>query len=71
MPLMAAAEPAWHDWQARLVTYREVLGDGAQQARCASSLIHMSANRVLGNLADEKVARALAADIVARAASGS
>jgi hypothetical protein len=70
MPMMAAARPAWHAWQACLVTYREALSDDAQRARCASSLIHMSANRLLGNLGDEKVARALAADIIARAASG-
>lgn len=70
MPMMAAAHPAWRAWQTCLVTYREALGDDAQRARCASSLIHMSANRLLGNPGDEKVARALAADIIARAASG-
>jgi thiopeptide-type bacteriocin biosynthesis protein len=70
MPIMAAARPAWHAWQACLVTYREALSDETQRARCASSLIHMSANRLLGNLSEEMVARALAADIIARAASG-
>ena len=70
LPVMAAAQPAWHDWQACLVTYRNALSDEPLRARCAGSLIHMSANRLLGNPTDEQVARALAADIVARAAAG-
>jgi thiopeptide-type bacteriocin biosynthesis protein len=64
-PVMAAARPAWDAWRESLAAYREALRDG-QPASCASSLIHMSANRLLGTLDGEAVARALAADIIAR-----
>jgi lantibiotic biosynthesis protein len=66
-PVTAAAGPAWHAWRESLTAYRDRLGD-ARRASCASSLIHMTANRLLGNLADETIARALAADLLARAA---
>lgn len=63
--VMAAARPAWDAWRESLAAYRDVLGDG-QHASCASSLIHMSANRLLGTRDGETVARALAADIIGR-----
>jgi thiopeptide-type bacteriocin biosynthesis protein len=64
-PATAAARPAWHAWHESLTAYRDSL-EHARRAPCASSLIHMSANRLLGNLADEAIARALAADLIAR-----
>jgi thiopeptide-type bacteriocin biosynthesis protein len=66
-PVTAAAGPAWHAWRESLTAYRDRLGD-ARRGACASSLVHMSANRLLGNLADETIARALAADLLGRAA---
>lgn len=62
-PVTAVAGPAWCAWRDSLTVYRDSLSD-AQRASCASSLIHMSANRLLGILADEAVARALAADLI-------
>jgi thiopeptide-type bacteriocin biosynthesis protein len=66
-PVTATAGPAWHAWRESLTGYRDRLGD-ARRASCASSLIHMSANRLLGNPADETIARALAADLLGRSA---
>ncbi|MGH3277517.1 MAG: lantibiotic dehydratase [Trebonia sp.] len=66
-PVVASAAPAWRAWRASLAAYRESLDD-APRASCAFSLTHMSANRLLGDLADEAVARALAADLIARSA---
>jgi thiopeptide-type bacteriocin biosynthesis protein len=66
-PVPAAAGPAWRAWQESLAAYRDSL-DEVRRPCCASSLIHMSANRLLGSLADEAIARALAADLIARAA---
>jgi len=66
-PVTTAAGPAWHAWRESLTGYRDRLGDD-RRASCASSVIHMSANRLLGNLADETIARALAADLLGRAA---
>ena len=64
-PATEAARPAWDAWLESLAVYRDALGDG-QRASCASSLIHMSANRLLGTFDGEAVARALARDILAR-----
>jgi thiopeptide-type bacteriocin biosynthesis protein len=66
-PATAAAGPAWHAWRESLTAYRDCLDD-ACRVSCASSLIHMSANRLLGNLTDEAIARALAADLIGRSA---
>ena len=65
MPMTGAAIPAWNSWRQSLAAYRDALSDAAR-ASCASSLIHMSTNRLLGNLSDERLARALAGDIIAR-----
>jgi hypothetical protein len=65
MPRTGAASSAWHSWRQSLAAYRDALSDAAR-ASCASSLIHMSTNRLLGNLSDERLARALAGDIIAR-----
>ncbi|MGH2894604.1 MAG: hypothetical protein ACRDPM_15280, partial [Solirubrobacteraceae bacterium] len=59
--------PAWIDRDSALVGYRERLRD-SRRADCASSLIHMHANRLLGDLDSERIARALAADFLAREA---
>jgi thiopeptide-type bacteriocin biosynthesis protein len=64
-PAEAATRPAWDAWRESLTAYRGALGDG-RRASCASSLIHMSANRLLGTLDSEAVARALATDIITR-----
>jgi thiopeptide-type bacteriocin biosynthesis protein len=64
-PVTTLARPAWHAWRESLTAYRDRVGD-ARRACCATSLIHMSANRLLGNLADETIARALAADLLTR-----
>jgi hypothetical protein len=47
-----------------LAAYRAVLPE-ARRPACASTLIHMHANRLLGDTADEPLARALAADLLA------
>ena len=52
---------ALHD---RLTAYRDVL-PAHLRATCASSLIHMHANRALPSADDEPLIRALAADLVA------
>ncbi|MBV9011592.1 MAG: lantibiotic dehydratase [Pseudonocardiales bacterium] len=59
--------PAWIDRDSALVDHRERLRD-SRRADCASSLIHMHTNRLLGDLDSERIARALAADILAREA---
>ncbi|MGH3931303.1 MAG: thiopeptide-type bacteriocin biosynthesis protein [Pseudonocardiaceae bacterium] len=60
--------PAWVDRDSALVDYRDRLHD-SRRADCASSLIHMHANRLLGDLDSERLARALAADLLAREAT--
>jgi thiopeptide-type bacteriocin biosynthesis protein len=47
-----------------LAAYRAVLPQ-ARRPACASTLIHMHANRLLADTADEPLARALAADLLA------
>ncbi|HUY47101.1 MAG TPA: lantibiotic dehydratase [Streptosporangiaceae bacterium] len=62
--------PGHPDWAARtqaLIAYRETLAP-AQRPSCASALIHMHANRLLGGTDTEPLARALAADLLARPA---
>ena len=54
-------------WSARhdaLAIYRELL-DPARRVGCASSLIHMHLNRLLGDMRSERMVRALAADLLA------
>jgi thiopeptide-type bacteriocin biosynthesis protein len=57
------ASSAWGQRQAALLAYRDVLKPGLR-AGCASSVIHMHANRLLGDNALEPGARALAADLL-------
>jgi thiopeptide-type bacteriocin biosynthesis protein len=63
-----AASAAWEARQRALMAYRDVL-EPEQRAACASSLVHMHANRLLGDPAAERIAIALAADVLARTAS--
>jgi thiopeptide-type bacteriocin biosynthesis protein len=55
---------AWTARQEALTAYRNVVKPG-WRAECGSSLIHMHANRLLGDASGETVARALAADLLA------
>lgn len=66
--VIPSIRPAWVDRDAALVDYRDRLRD-SRRADCASSLIHMHANRLLGDRDSERLARALAADILAREAT--
>ncbi len=50
-----------------LKIYRDLL-PSPRRIDCASSLIHMHANRLLGDNHQERIARALAADLIARKA---
>jgi thiopeptide-type bacteriocin biosynthesis protein len=65
--IIAATHPAWIGLQSALADYRDNL-PAVRRPDCASSLIHMHANRLLGDLDTERIARALAADILAREA---
>lgn len=63
-----AAPPHRPLWEARataLKVYREFVTP-PRWIDCASSLIHMHANRMLGDNDQERIARALAADLIAR-----
>ncbi|HEX5494126.1 MAG TPA: lantibiotic dehydratase [Mycobacteriales bacterium] len=63
-----AAPPHHELWKARasaLRIYRCLL-PLPRRVDCASSLIHMHANRMLGDNHQERIARALAADLIAR-----
>jgi thiopeptide-type bacteriocin biosynthesis protein len=57
--------PAWLGRQHALTAYRDTL-EPAQGPSCASALIHMHANRLLGGTEAEPLARALAAGLLAR-----
>ncbi|WP_280101485.1 lantibiotic dehydratase [Stackebrandtia nassauensis] len=57
--------PLWEDRAAALKIYRAFLPP-QRRVNCASSLIHMHANRLLGDNNRERIARALAADLIAR-----
>lgn len=63
-PDLGGIRSAWSARHGALVTYRELL-DPARRADCASSLIHMHLNRLLGNMRSERMVRALAADLLA------
>lgn len=62
--IVAAADPAWVTRQDALAAYRDTL-QPEQTPSCASALIHMHANRLLGGTSTEPLARALAADLLA------
>jgi thiopeptide-type bacteriocin biosynthesis protein len=64
----ASIRPAWVERDAALEDYRGIL-PGPGRTECASSLIHMHANRLFGDRDSERMARALAADLLARDAS--
>lgn len=66
--VIPSIRPAWVERNSALVDYRDRLRD-SRRADCASSLIHMHANRLLDDLNSERIARALAADILAREAT--
>lgn len=71
-PLARAADDAaihhpdlWHARHQALTAYRDTL-PASRRADCASSLIHMHANRLLGDNHAERITRALAKDLIAR-----
>ena len=57
--------PMWLARQEALDAYHDHLHE-EQRPSCASSLVHMHANRLLGDAATERIVRALAADLLAR-----
>ena len=59
------AEDAWTARHATLTAYRAKL-QPAQRPACAGTLAHMRANRLLGDAIAERIATALAADLLAR-----
>jgi thiopeptide-type bacteriocin biosynthesis protein len=61
--LTPPADKAWTARDAALAAYRNTLHP-ARRASCASSLIHLHANRLLGGTPLEPLARALAADLL-------
>ena len=63
--LIPAVASPWQDRDVALKAYRDAVPE-ERRPDCASSLIHMHANRLLGDLASERLARALAADLLAR-----
>lgn len=63
-----ATPPHHSQWEAQaaaLKIYRDLL-PSRRRIDCASSLIHMHANRLLGDNHQERIARSLAADLIAR-----
>jgi thiopeptide-type bacteriocin biosynthesis protein len=71
-PLARAADHAqalhpqlWHARHKALAAYRDTLPT-SRRADCASSVIHMHANRLLGENHAERIARALARDLITR-----
>jgi class I lanthipeptide synthase len=63
-PFPSLTDPAWTARQDALVSYRNTLKP-AHRPSCASALIHMHANRLLGSADTERMARALATDLLA------
>ncbi|WP_283132822.1 lantibiotic dehydratase C-terminal domain-containing protein, partial [Rhizohabitans arisaemae] len=63
--LIPGVEAVWHDRDAALKAYRDAV-PAERRPDCASSLIHMHCNRLLGDLDSERLARALATDLLAR-----
>jgi lantibiotic biosynthesis protein len=60
---MSPADPAWAERDAALAAYRAVLPE-RMRASCASSVIHMHVNRLLGQADLEPLVRALAGDLL-------
>ncbi|MGH3832652.1 MAG: lantibiotic dehydratase, partial [Pseudonocardiaceae bacterium] len=63
-PIPSLADSVWTARQEALVSYRNTLIP-AHRPSCASALIHMHANRLLGSADAERIARALATDLLA------
>ncbi|MGH3900482.1 MAG: lantibiotic dehydratase [Pseudonocardiaceae bacterium] len=63
-PIPSLTDPAWIARQDALTSYRDTLKP-AHRPSCASALIHMHTNRLLGRADTERMARALAADLLA------
>ena len=70
LPILGPAHPACAAWQDELSAYRDTVKP-AQRPSCASSLIHMHTNRLLGGTETERIVRALAADLLAIAPAAS
>jgi hypothetical protein len=66
--LIPGVEAAWHDRDVALKAYRDAVLE-ERRPDCASSVIHMHCNRLLGDLDSERLARALAVDLLARPTS--
>lgn len=64
-PLDDTVRDAWDRRALALATYRDVVPE-SRRTDCASSIIHMHANRVLGDRDRERKARALAAELLAK-----
>ena len=64
-PVPLASQPGWAARREALAAYRDILAP-EQRLPCASSLVHMHANRLLGHADRERLACALAADLLAR-----
>jgi thiopeptide-type bacteriocin biosynthesis protein len=62
---VGGASNAWAARHGTLTAYQAALKP-AQRAACAAALAHMHANRLLGDAAAERIATALAADLLAR-----
>ncbi len=63
-PIPFLTDPAWTARQEALASYRNTL-QPAHRPSCASALIHMHANRLLGRVDTERMARTLATDLLA------
>nr|MDT0665714.1 hypothetical protein [Micromonospora sp. DSM 115978] len=59
------SHPAWDGHLHALRAYHDRLPT-ERRADCASSVIHMHANRLLGDTAQERIARVLATTLLAR-----
>jgi hypothetical protein len=60
---MPTTHPPWIAREEALAAYRSVL-DPARRIECASSLIHLHVNRLLGGTTLEPLTRALAVDLL-------
>jgi hypothetical protein len=66
MPTTLATPPVsalWNTREQALAAYRSML-DSADQIQCASSVIHLHVNRLLGDTVPEPLVRALAVDLL-------
>jgi lantibiotic biosynthesis protein len=63
--LVPVLRHAWEERECALKAYHAAVSE-QRRADCSSSVIHMNANRLLGDLGSERLARALAIDLLAR-----